>query len=311
MQGGANISRRTLFLLLGLLRAPKSLAGLEPRAISDVFRGFTPRRAYWRRYRIDATILLLGMPVLTKQGVGGAYASVETGSSGTGEAVGLQFAAGSWPERAHGVNRFGIWREAVLETETGLPEIAFAGLITASPEETLAQARSVLASSGIPPDALVARGSLDSGTTRTWIDRIQLPRDCLWTDLSKILYDETRREPRGNAQEVATSGCVTFLQAIRAAFQSQGEARASFIHGGRAYVLETHRKLGRQLVINGVIRDRLGVRCSEFRTVYAADEESGLPIRIEYRARAFLRLTLEAESDPRQPPLPSVFEENA
>src|SRR5215831_11921614 len=61
---------------------------------------------------------------------------VEIGDS----AVGLRFAAGSWPERARGLNRFGVLEETVIE-RGGVREIAFAGLITRSMEKTLEQAR--------------------------------------------------------------------------------------------------------------------------------------------------------------------------
>ncbi len=48
-------------------------------------------------------------------------------------------------------------------------------------------------------------------------------------------------------------------------------------------------------------------RRAEFRTAYAAGDESGIPIRIEYRPRSFLRLTFEAEGEARQPLIPSLF----
>ena len=64
---------------------------------------------------MDAAILLFGAPLFTRQAAGGGYASVEISLDENATAVALQFAAGSTPARAHGLNRFGILREAVVQ----------------------------------------------------------------------------------------------------------------------------------------------------------------------------------------------------
>ena len=50
-----------------------------------------------------------------------------------------------------------------------------------------------------------------------------------------------------------------------------------------------------------------GAGRAEFRTAYAAGDPSGIPTRIEYRPRPFLRLTFEAQPEATQPVIPSVF----
>src|ERR1700722_19792184 len=150
MGRGCGLSRRTLLRswlvsLLGKRSAASTGIGLDP--VSFTLRGFAPTVAFQRRYRMDATILLLGAPLFTRQAAGGGYASVEIGAGANQRATAsaLQFAAGSSPARAHGLNRFGILREAAAERETGT-ELAFAGLMTRAREESFEQGRKALAS---------------------------------------------------------------------------------------------------------------------------------------------------------------------
>ena len=118
-------SRRTF---LGSLLAPwaVALAGETAAAgttagparfdpVGFSLRGFLPASTFQRRYRMDATILLLGAPLFTREGAGGWYASVELFHDPNATAMALQFAAGSFPARAHGLNRFGILREGLVD----------------------------------------------------------------------------------------------------------------------------------------------------------------------------------------------------
>jgi hypothetical protein len=76
-----------------------------------------------KRYRIDATIVVFGIPVYTRTGVGGGFARVEERD---GERR-LQFAAGSWPAQARGLNRLGFVEERASETGS-----SYFGFMTAS-----------------------------------------------------------------------------------------------------------------------------------------------------------------------------------
>jgi hypothetical protein len=67
--------RSWLVSLLGKRSAASTGSGLDPLSFS--LRGFVRAIVFQRRYRMDATILLLGAPLFTRAATGGAYASVE------------------------------------------------------------------------------------------------------------------------------------------------------------------------------------------------------------------------------------------
>jgi hypothetical protein len=291
--------------------SPRS-AALDP--IAFTLRGLAPEARFERRYRMDATILLVGAPLFTRERAGGGYASVEIGRDRGAPAIALQFAAGSFPARAHGLNRFGILREAVVE-RPGASEFSFAGLMTRSREESFEQARKALEASG-GAEGVVARGtSSGSGpgtTVQSWIENIDLAPGSNWSNLSGALSEALRQEPRTLARETASGEATTFLHAIRAAaLCRQAIVTREFLHAGKLYRLETRRRREQPLELEGVIRDFAGARHAQFRTAYAAGDESGIPTRIEYRPRSFLRLTFELEPEATQPVIPPVFPEES
>lgn len=307
-------SRRTLVrswlvALLGKAAAESVHAGFDP--VSFTLRGFVPAVGFQQRYRMDATILLLGAPLFTRQGAGGGYASVEISRDQDERAVALQFAAGSDPARAHGLNRFGILREALV-LRGAVTELSFAGLMTRSHEESFEQGRKALASSARGSEGVIARGRTSGSTIQTWIDAIDLAPDCNWSNLNETLSDALRREPRTQARETVSATPTTFLHAMHmAALAKDPVYRRQFTHASKAYWLETRRHPDRPLELAGAIHDLAGARCAEFRTAYAAGDASGIPIRIEYRPRSFLRLTFEAAPEANQPPIPSVFQQES
>ena len=64
-----------------------------------------------KRYRADAVILLVGIPIFKRSGVGTGQVSVEESGEGQQAARTLFFAAGADPKRAHGLSRLGWMRE--------------------------------------------------------------------------------------------------------------------------------------------------------------------------------------------------------
>jgi hypothetical protein len=304
--------------------APGStVAGTPTKAGSDPIgfslRGWMPAASFQRRYRMDATILFLGAPLFTRSSAGGGYASVETSGDTEGTAQALQFAAGSLPARAHGLNRFGILREAVVQRgaeHSGGVENAFAGLMTRAREESFEQGRKALASLGHSAEGVIARGRTVGSTIQTWTDNIELAPDLNWSNLDVTLSDALRHPPQATPRE-SGAGPATFLHAMRiAALSRDAVLRQQFMHTSKLYWLETRRHPQRPLDLDGTIHRLNGERCAEFRTAYAAADESGIPIRIEYRPRSFLRLTFEADAQVTEPAIPSIFpsafsEENA
>jgi len=280
---------------------------------------------------MDATILLLGAPLFTRTAAGGGYASVEEsrevarnqGPTQGPTAVALQFAAGSSPARAHGLNRFGILREAVVtrgaqrETEgSDTTELSFAGLMTRSREESFEQGRKALATPPGGSECVIARGRTSGSRIETWIDTADVTPDCNWTNLNETLGAALRHEPRTQPRETAAGSTTTFLHAMRgAALSKDAVVRQQFMHAGKLYWLETRRRPQRSSELSeeldGTIHNLSGARTAEFRTAYSAGDESGIPIRIEYRPRSFLRLTFQAEPEATQPIVPSVFPEES
>lgn len=305
------------------LLGKKSAAAPGPATFDPIaftLRGLVAGARFQRRYRLDASILLLGAPLFTRQRAGGAYATVEIGRGKGAPAVALQFAAGSFPSRAHGLNRFGLLREAVVE-RPGATEFSFAGLMTRAREQSFEQARKALEAKSGGAEGVVARGTTaGSGpeiTAQTWIENIDLAPGSDWSNLSNTLSDALRHEPRTPPRQTACGHATTFLYALRsAALCREPAVTREFVHAGKQYQLTTRRRPERPLELDGVIRDLAGARHAEFRTAYAAGDDSGLPIRIEYRPRSFLRLTFEVEPEATQPVIPQVFptvfaEENA
>lgn len=318
MTRGWGVSRRSLLRswlvsLLGKRSAASTAAGFDP--VSFALRGYLPAAVYQRRYRMDAAILLLGAPLFTRQAAGGGYASVEISRDESASAVALQFAAGSTPARAHGLNRFGILREAVVQHGAeagGATELSFAGMMTRSREESFEQGRKALASAASVAECVVARGKTSGATMQSWIDTVAAAADCHWTNLGAALCQALQQEPRTPPREIVPGSTTTFLNAMRdAALCQEAAVRRQFIHAGKQYWLETRRSPEHPSELAGAIHDLNGARCAEFRTIYAAEDESGIPIRIEYRPRSFLRLTFEAEPEATLPTIPSIFPEES
>src|SRR5262245_25913144 len=99
-----DFSRRTLLrcalrwisVFPGCVRNAAAAAAPTRKAeFHTVLERFRRTTAYQRHYRVHATVLMLGVPVLSRRDVGGGYASVETGFAGGVQAVGLQFAVGA------------------------------------------------------------------------------------------------------------------------------------------------------------------------------------------------------------------------
>src|SRR5690349_15207299 len=82
-----------------------------------------------REYHADAQILVLGVPVLHRAGVGGG--SVVWREAANGERH-LEFHGYSLPARAAGLNRVGLIRETAHGGEDGRAEFSYFGLMTSS-----------------------------------------------------------------------------------------------------------------------------------------------------------------------------------
>lgn len=314
MGSGRGLSRRTLLhSCLGWLCMPLQPAAARGSRAEDCLQtmldGFSRTSVIKKRYRVDASVLLCGVPLFTKQGVGGAYASVEIGTGVDSRAVALQFAAGSWPERAKGLNRFGILREVVNDRNEEPLGFAFAGLIAYSPEHSLEQGRRVLSGgSRTDVNVLLAMGEGKDGVMEAWSEVVQLPSGCAWTELTQFSSTLLRRNQLAALSRNALGARAPFLYAMhRGGREMRPECGQNFVHSRKCYSLETRCNPSRPLELFGEIRTSAGVKCSEFRATYRAGDDSGIPSRIEYHPRPFLRLTFELDASAAHPPIPSVF----
>lgn len=304
------VLRGFLAAFLGRFAARRASASLwSPGAAPrELLRGFSRDRIFERRYRVDAAVTFCGVTIFTRRNVGGAHAAVETGGCGKDAAVGLHFAAGSDPTQCAGLNRFGILQEAVIESAAARPEFAFAGLITDSKEEDLEAAKKALHSAG-RQEVKFARGAAADGRVHTWTETVDLARPCTWMESAGVLAGLAGEAPRTPELEV-TADATPFLAAMRgAALSSQESSRRPFLHAGKLYSLELRRRSGGER--DGLIRDHNGAKSAEFRVRCPAGDESGLPDRIEYRAKPYLRLVFEADERVAAPSVTSIFPKEA
>jgi hypothetical protein len=114
-----------------------------------------------RRYRADATVLLLGVPVLHRDAVGAG--SVIWREFDAGATRLLEFNGFSSPERAAGLNRLGFIRE--LRRTGHSDDCIYFGLMTASPEESSETARKALHSTAKEQAYTAIEGRIGAGRT--------------------------------------------------------------------------------------------------------------------------------------------------
>lgn len=272
-----------------------------------MLQGFERTAVFRRRYRVDATILLFGVPLLTRRNVGGGYAAAEIGRRGPQSATALQFAAGSWAEQAHGLNRFGALHEVLIESPDGSRELGFAGLITPSNEQSLDQGRQALRS-GHAARVVLTRGTSRQGCISTWTEPFAIERERTWLAADGLLASLLVREPTVAPRETTSDRVCTFLLSLRdAALSREALSNRTFLHEGSLYSLQLRRRKVGQ--VEGVVRNPLRVKTSEFLLEFAQNDTSGLPLRIEYRAKSFLKLIFESVPDSGPPAIPSLFAE--
>lgn len=265
-------------------------------------------------YRARATVLVLSLPLLSRDGVGDAYLRMEERELGQNREVRLSFGAGSLPERAAGLNRLGVMEESVLECGGEIRSASYFGFMTASPEADAEQARAALREKG--PAAITAiRGRIEGRKIRNRLLRVAGVANSRWAERQALAAEIQRRlEDRGGTEtEVAIQEAQapgTFLYAIRCVMRAE-EAKHTkyFVHNGEVLRLETERKLDRGQgagmvrrglvesaevwAVTGKIYGRTGKGVSEFRVWYEAGAANPAPVQFEFRPQPFLRLAFE------------------
>ncbi len=262
-----------------------------------------------RRYRADATILLLGIPIYRRSGVGGGQASLEDASDGPATTRTLFFAAGADPARAHGLNRLGWIREVVRQSNSIPVEAQYFGVLTASPEESLEHARKAIATpAGGHATYSAVSGRNTAGGSRSAVTHFELAAGALWSDRRLIDAAEATFRNKVEWRETSWPGAgrqtpPTFLfEMARLLGQRTPHADGRYVYNEQEYRLELDRPQSGKpsgkaglLPVRGKIRNLRTTIQTTF-TVWMEDSPGSIvPMRIEYQPRAFLRLVFDAE----------------
>lgn len=334
-------------MLLGVLagagfgRFVPRLEACEPLPVERLIQqsGAESAHQIHRWYRAHAYLHAFSFNLATRMDVGGGYATVEEGACGTQSAVGLQFAGGSTEARAHGLNRVGLIQEAVLERGGSSVESAYFGFLAAASEKNLSQARKSLASessaSAVPYAAAFGQGS--PSRFRCTVSHISVPARYDWSRFTDLCHDVRERlgQPDSSTQcEIPVESTPdTFLYSVRRAILAEDiKTHGEIVYNGKRYELQTEKqpdmRAGQQLAACGVAREAGNIwrlngslteaksrQISAFQLWFRKGDASGLPVRVEFYPRPYLRLVFEqqpgrdSEHDPEK--LSYLFEDRA
>jgi hypothetical protein len=296
----------------------------------------SPVQAVQRRYRADVVILLFNMPIFSRSAVGGAQMMVESVQSGDINAVALQFAAGSAPSRARGLNRLGFFEEVVTERGSTPVETAYFGFMTSSKEQSFAQAKKAMENSGgnlVPYTA--AKGSSAKEKAHFSVHQLELTSKLTFSDTNELI-SKVRTALEAN-ENVVQKGEVkpgqegtprTFLHSIRRAILSpETTSESKIIHTGKPLRIRTVRqrdeKAGEQFLekglvksagnvwkLDGEVRDAKGKDPGHFRLWFDQTDTTGMPLRFEFRPKSFLKIAFELDPKVEGPGLRQVIRRN-
>ena len=143
------LSRRTFWRLAAGLSALAQVAVRARAAAASILtvdarlsaRGPDLGCPVVRKYRADAVVTLLGMPVFARKGVGAAFAAIRAAAEGERRLIALRFAGGSHPERTHGLLYDGSLEEIIVEHASTPERGSYFGFVTSSKDESYEQAK--------------------------------------------------------------------------------------------------------------------------------------------------------------------------
>ena len=298
----ANCDRRSILVLATTWLLNGSISRLLAEQTTGSLAAAVPLPKQSRRYSVHATVMIGSIPLITKARVGGALLAVEESGTPACGAVALQFGAGTWPDRLKGFNRFGITQEIVRMEHGRLTETSYFSFMTTSREENLSQAKQSFGSSIDSMPLTLGYGRSTADGCMASIERENVPATISWSDCPRLMEQLRERKPRVvGRRTVLSQGSVlpTFLYAVRQAILS-GLPRGSalYTHNGEIYSLATERRPisgSAGSVITGRITHRTSRHETDFRLWMASGSDTELPVRIEFRAKSYLKLTLELD----------------
>jgi hypothetical protein len=271
-----------------------------------------------RRYRADAQIILLSIPVLRRKDVGDGSATWRESAAEGGIAIRLlEFTGRSAPERAAGLNRFGLVQELSRNSDRAPVESLYFGLMTASPEESAAEARKALHSNAEDASYSAIEGRIAAGCIETASARFTAPVRTSPVERNELI--ERARQalslaPKSKVEWHSTGEAPRpFLHALAGLLNQPGSSETRYAYNGRVYHLRVARsadakaasffreqrlipaKAGVTRISAWLCREEGGTP-SEFRLWIEEGTPLPLPLRIEYRPKSYLRLMFEAQA---------------
>ena len=275
-----------------------------------------PDNASELRYRADAQVLLLGLPLLHRAGVGGGSAAWREYPKPQGALRFLEFTGFSRPDRAAGLNRLGFIQEMARFSGNDAAESLYFGLMTSSPEENAEDARKALHSHAPEVAYSVVDGHISPAAVETATAHFTAPAQ--WsTENRRELVERARMAiesaPRNESGHSAQGGtALPFLQAVAGMLRQPGLTETRYVYNGRTYRMwmnrapdakaaayfQKHGLLstnGKVICGTGRLRREAGGKEISFRIWFDPGAKLPVPLRIEYQAKSYLRLTFEAE----------------
>jgi len=268
------------------------------------------RGASTRNYRADAEIVLLSIPVLRRSGVGAGSSTW----SENGRFRLLDFTGYSFPARAAGLNRFGFIRE-LSRKEADAAETLYFGLMTASPEESAAEAKKALYKEAHDQLFTAIEGRVASGNVETLTAHFTASGNASVAQHEQLLSlarHALAAAPQKPADFDPGSGSHrTFLHALAYLLEDSSRDHTRYVYNAHLYSLSLRRSpdpkatayfRGKRLIAQdatvlhaeGKLRREAGGKETNFR-LWVEQGGRPLPLRIEYQAKPYLRLTFEVD----------------
>ncbi|HXM41150.1 MAG TPA: hypothetical protein VN924_07850 [Bryobacteraceae bacterium] len=305
------ITRRALARLLGWALLPPAV-----RRGSAGAGDFNADFSRERRYRADAQILVLSLPILRRSGVGGGSVVWREWREPAGLNRMLEFNGYSNPDRAAGLNRLGLIREASRGEQAATRESSYFGVMTASPEESAEEAHKALHSAATEATYSAIRGRIAGGQVETATALFRGParlsperRIELYARAEQALSTAPNKAPEFRANGVIPP---LFLHALADALCHPARGQTQYVYNGRLYRLWVRQtadphvaasfrergliRAGAGVVrVAGKVRREAGGKETEFRLWVEEGAAQPLPLRIDFQPKAYLRLVFEAE----------------
>lgn len=299
------MTRRALAKLLGWALLPPAMR-----------RGNAGDLNKERRYRADAQVLVLSLPILRRSGVGGGSVVWREWQEPAGLMRMLEFTGYSNPERAAGLNRLGLIREKSCREENAVRESSYFAVMTASPEESAEEAHKALHSTATEAAYTAIQGRIAGGQVETATAHFMGParlspgrRNELFARAEQALSTAPNKPP-----EFRANGPIPalFLHALADALRTPARGQTQYVYSGRLYRLwvrhaaDPHAAANFQergiiragagvIRVNGKVRREAGGKETEFRLWIEEGAAQPVPLRIDFQPKAYLRLVLEAE----------------